>query len=391
MKRLSLFILSVFVACMTYAQQDIFVQNNIASPEIHADHTVTFRVKAPNATAVSVYGSLDVAHHFADITLPMAKGEDGIWSVTTPVLSSEMYRYYFTIDGVRTIDPSNAYVIRDVASLSNIFLIDGDQADMYKVNKIAHGSVSFRWYNSPGNNMDRRLTVYTPAGYENNSKRYPVLYLLHGIGGDEEAWIGSGRLVQIMDNLIAQGKASPMIVVMTNGNVAQEAAPGSGSNGFVKPVFMLPHTMDGKFEETFMDIINFVDKNYRTINKKEGRAIAGLSMGGFHTANIALNYPNTFNYVGLFSAAIGVSPGIPSNSEMYKDADSKIAKMKANGLKLFWIGIGSDDKLIYPGLQKFRRTLDTIGLKYEYLETAGGHSWNNWRNYISIFSQKLFK
>jgi enterochelin esterase-like enzyme len=130
----------------------------------------------------------------------------------------------------------------------------------------------------------KRISIYTPPGYETSDINYPVLYLLHGIGGDEESWLGSGRAAQIIDNLIAQGEAKPMIVVMTNGNVSQEAAPGESSEGFITPVLMLPNTMDGKFEETFIDIMKFVKMNYRTIESKEGRAIAGLSMGGFHTA-----------------------------------------------------------------------------------------------------------
>lgn len=237
----------------------------------------------------------------------------------------------------------------------------------------------------------RRLAVYTPPGYENSNTKYPVLYLLHGVGGDEEAWLGSGRESQIMDNLIAQGKAKPMIVVMPNGNVSQEAAPGKGIEGFVKPTFMLPHTMDGKFEETFRDIMNFVEQNYRTTKTKEGRAIAGLSMGGFHTAYISMNYPNTFDYVGLFSAAINVRPRNNTPSPIYQNVNQKLKQQMDNGYKLYWIGVGNDDRLVYPGILKFKSDLDGIGMKYEYLETAGGHSWNNWRHYLTVFAQQLFK
>ncbi len=389
------FFLTLFVGLLSWslnAQQDIFNENPIISPEIHTDHSVSFRIKAPEANEVSVSGNMDVNNGFVDITYKMQKGTDGIWTVTTPELESEMYRYYFLVDGVRTTDPSNTHAIRDVANISNVFLIDGGIADLYKVNDVPHGSISFKWYNSPGNDKMRRLTVYTPAGYDKDNNKYPVLYLLHGVGGDEEAWIGSGRATQILDNLIAQGKAKPMIVVMTNGNVSQEAAPGKGSDGFVKPTFMLPHTMDGKFEETFMDVINYVDENYRTINTKEGRAIAGLSMGGFHTAHISMNYPNMFNYIGLFSAAIGVRPGASApSSKIYQDINEKLKKQNENGYKLYWIGIGSEDRMIYSGIQKFKSDLDGIGMKYEYLETNGGHTWNNWRNYLQIYVQQLFK
>lgn len=379
------------IALSLSAQQDLFSVNPIVSPQINADHTVTFQVQAPEAESVSVSGSLDADNGFAPITYEMQKGNDGIWSYTTPVLPSEFYRYTFTIDGVRTVDPGNAFAIRDVASISSVFLIEGGMADLYKVNDVPHGTVAYRWYDSPGNDMMRRMTVYTPPGYENSNQNYPVLYLLHGVGGDELAWTGSGRAAEIMDNLIAQGKAEPMIVVMTNGNVSQEAAPGDGSDGFTPPSFMLPHTGDGKFEETFIDVLNFVKNNYRTLDTKEGRAIAGLSMGGFHTANIAMNYPNTFDYIGLFSAAVGMMPMGNSSSPIFQNRDEKLKQLNENGYKLYWIGIGSADSLVYPGVQQLKANMDAIDMKYEYLETEGGHTWNNWRNYLSVFAQKLFK
>ncbi len=393
MKNSVLIFIFAFISFSLSAQQDLFNAPSLTSPVINADNTVTFRIKAPDAKTVSLSGSLDVSNAFAEITYDMQKMNDSIWSFTTPVLLPELYRYRFTIDGVRTLDPGNAFAIRDVGNLSNIFIIGGGKADLYKVNRVPHGTVAYRWYNSPGNDEMRRLTVYTPAGYENGNGKYPVLYLLHGVGGDEEAWSGSGRAVEILDNLIAQGKAKPMIVVMTNGNVAQEAAPGKGSVGFVQPTFMLPHTMDGKFEETFTDILTFIEQNYRTIQTKEGRAIAGLSMGGFHTANIALNYPNTFDYIGLFSSALGVRP-MNNNpvSPMYQDTDKKLNQLMKNGYKLYWMGMGVDDMpMIYNGNKAFREKMDSIGMKYEYHETAGGHTWNNWRDYLTIFAQRLFK
>jgi len=390
-KHFLLSLLMAFTASVVLAQQDLFNENPLASPQINADNSVTFQIKAPTAETVSVSGSLDAEKAFAPITYEMKKGEDGVWSFTTPVLPSEFYRYHFIIDGARTCDPGNAFAIRDVGNLSNVFLIEGGQADLYKVNEVPHGTVAARWYDSPGNDMVRRMVVYTPAGYEKSTDKYPVLYLLHGVGGDEEAWTGSGRAAEILDNLIAQGKAKPMIVVMTNGNVSQEAAPGEGSAGFVKPTFMLPHTMDGKFEETFVDVMRFVENNYRTPETKEGRAIAGLSMGGFHTANIALNYPNTFDYIGLFSSALGVRPGGNATSPMYQNTDEKLKQQGENGYKLYWMAIGEDDMpMILNGNKDFRQKMDDLGMKYEYLETEGGHTWNNWRNYLSIFAQKLF-
>jgi enterochelin esterase family protein len=374
------------------AQQDLFNENPIVSPEINEDHSVTFRIQAPDAEEVSVTGSLDGENAFAPITYVMQEGEDGIWTFTTPVLPSEFYRYHFVVDSVRTVDPANAHAIRDVGNLSNVFVIGEGQAELYMVKKVPHGTVSYRWYDSPGNGKIRRLTVYTPPGYEKSTEKYPVLYLLHGVGGDEEAWTGSGRASQIMDNLIAQGKAKPMIVVMTNGNVSQEAAPGKGPAGFVKPTFRLPNTMDGKFEESFIDVMTFIEDNYRTTETKAGRAIAGLSMGGFHTANISMHYPNTFDYVGLFSSALGVRPMGNGGSPVYQNIDEKLKRQMDNGYKLYWMGMGVDDMpMIYNGNWDFRKKMDDMGMEYEYLETEGGHTWNNWRNYLSIFAQKLFK
>lgn len=163
-----------------------------------------------------------------------------------------------------------------------------------------------------------------------------MLYLLHGIGGDEEAWAGLGRAPQIIDNLIAQGKAKPMIVVMPNGNVAQEAAPGEASVGFVRPTFMLPHTMDGKFEETFIDIMKFVERNYRVKATKESCAIAGLSMGGYHTCYISRYYPNTFDYMGLFSPALNNKPEDHPSAPAYQNLEANLKKQMANGYKLYW-------------------------------------------------------
>lgn len=166
------------------------------------------------------------------------------------------------------------------------------------------------------------MTVYTPVGYETSGKRYPVLYLLHGMGGDEEAWISLGRTAQILDNLIAQGKAKPMIVVMPNGNASQEAAPGESSRGMVPPTMQLPKTMEGSYEQAFPEIVKFIDKNYRTIKSKSGRAIAGLSMGGFHSLHISKQYPDMFNYIGLFSAAI--MPNKEVSSPIYENMEGKL-------------------------------------------------------------------
>ena len=389
-RQLLLVVVFLLAGITTFAQQAIFTGESVTSPEINQDNSVTFRLVAPNASGVTISGDWMPSEGFVPASEEMTKGEDGIWIYTTAVLSPELYSYSFSVDGMRTTDPNNAYLVRDVASVTNIFIVDGDYADLYEINKVPHGTVSRRWYDSPGNEMARRITIYTPPGYEKNNENYPVLYLLHGVGGDEEAWMSLGRTSQILDNLIAQGKAEPMIVVMTNGNVSKEAAPGESSEGFIIPVMMLPHTMDGKMEETFMDVVNFVESNYRVNATKEGRAIAGLSMGGYHSMHISRHYSNTFDYVGLFSPAISVTENSENPSPVYKNIDENLKKQMDNGYKLYWIGIGKDD-FLYKNVVDYRAKLDDMGMPFEYMETEGGHIWKNWRIYLSEFAPKLFK
>ena len=372
----------------SYAQQSLWGGEQITSPEVKEDHSVTFRLQAPNAKEVKISGDWMPAEGWTPGSVAMTKDEKGLWSYTTAALSSDLYGYSFSVDGMKTTDPNNVYLIRDVASVTNVFMVSGGKADLYKVTKVPHGSVTRRWYNSPGNGMERRMTIYTPAGYETGKDKYPVLYLLHGMGGDEEAWIALGRTSQILDNLIAQGKAKPMIVVMTNGNVAQEAAPGESSLGMYKPTFQLPNTMDGKFEETFTDVIKFVESNYRVKADKADRAIAGLSMGGYHSLHISRYYPNTFDYVGLFSAAIMTDP--KNTSKVYENFDNTLKTQMTNGYKLYWIGIGKAD-FLYKNVSDYRAKLDGIGMKYTYRESEGGHTWTNWRVYLSEFAPLLFK
>ena len=382
----------------SFAQQNIFNAQAPMSPEVNGDKTVTFRIMAPEAQKVQVTGDflptqkVKTPHGEYDVAgiADLNKDAKGLWTYTTKTpLKPELYQYNMVVDGVKVADPSNVYVLRDVANVASIFFIDGGQADLYKVNNVPHGTVSKIWYDSPTAGTTRRCTVYTPADYETSREKYPVLYLLHGMGGDEQAWSELGRAVQILDNLIAEGKAEPMIVVMTNGNISQEAAPGETSEGFKTPTMMLPKTMDGNFETAFPDVIKFVEHTYRVQSDKNHRAIAGLSMGGFHSLYISINNPDTFGYVGLFSAAVDKqqSGGVIS---VYENRNQKIDKFFSKSPKLFWIGIGSTD-FLYQSNVDLRKYLDSKHYKYTYMETEGGHIWRNWRIYLSEFVQKLFK
>lgn len=397
MKRISALAAALVMCAASFAQQALWGGALTSSPEIHDNNTVTFRLKAPKAVKVQVtgdflptqkiktpYGEFD-GPGVADLT----ENREGVWKFTTPeALKPELYSYTLLVDGLKVNDPNNVYMIRDVATVSNVFVIGGGRADLYKVNRVPHGTVSKVWYHSNDLELDRRLTVYTPAGYETSGKRYPVFYLLHGMGGDENAWSELGRTVQIMDNLIAQGKAEPMIVVMTNGNAAQEAAPGESSLGFVAPNMQLPKTMDGSFEAAFPEVVKFIDKTYRTQAGKKSRAIAGLSMGSYHSLHISKQYPDMFNYVGLFSAAI--MPGKEVKSSVYDDFDEKLKTQFAKRPALYWIGIGTAD-FLYKANEDYRKLLDEKGYKYTYYETDEGHIWKNWRIYLTEFAPLLFK
>jgi len=401
LKTIALTLFGSIIALGASAQQNLsWAQMPTVSPDINSDNSVTFNVVAPNAQKVQITGDMlptqkmDTPMGKFDVpgVVDLVKNDKGIWSYKTGVLPSELYTYNVIIDGMKTLDPCNVYSVRDVTNLFSMLLIGGGQGDWYRVKEVPHGTVAKRWYDSPTAGLKRRVTIYTPAGYETSNEKYPVLYLLHGIGGDENAWSELGRAAQILDNLIAAGKAKPMIVVMTNGNISQEAAPGETPNGFTVPTLMLPKTMEGSFEVAFPDVIKFVESNYRVKADKNDRAIAGLSMGGCQSLYISANNPDTFGYIGLFSAAINRQQQQKKNGNeyVYDNLDSKLAKLFAAKPKLYWIGIGKSD-FLYKDNADFRAKLTAKGYPFTYMETEGGHIWRNWRIYLTEFAQKLFK
>ena len=386
MKRFFIAAAALAIGISASAQQALWGGPTIESPVINEDGTVTFRYQAPKAVKVTVSGDF-----LPDsVEAELKEGENGIWEYTTDFkVAPEMYTYTFNVDGNTVLDLNNTWVNRDVATLKSAFIMPGGRADLYTVQDVPHGTVSRVWYDSPYAGFDRRVSVYTPAGYDQNKKtKYPVLYVLHGIGGGEEAWLTQGRASQIIDNLIAQGKAEPMIVVFTNGNISEEAAPGENSTGYTRPTMGLPKTMEGSFETSFPEIVKFIDSNYRTIAKKESRAICGLSMGGFHTLYITLNYPDMFGYSGMFSAAIGVTER--DSSPMYMDMDAKLATYFSKKPSLLWVGCGETDFLIQAN-RNFVQKLKDGNYPHTYYENDGGHIWRNWRVYLSDFVPLIFK
>ncbi|MGD0365784.1 MAG: alpha/beta hydrolase-fold protein [Bryobacteraceae bacterium] len=381
------------------------------SPEVDTDGAVTFRLKAPDARAVGVSGSWQPGMMAAP--LPMAKGDDGVWQLTVNGLKPEIYTYNFVVDGVRTLDPGNVNVMRDGIRFLSAVTIPGAGSNLFMVNNVPHGTVEQVWYPSPSLSLAaRRMYVYTPAGYESGHDRYPVFYLLHGGGGDEDAWDNLGRAPEILDNLIAAGKAKPMIVVMTNGNYNQTAAPG------IVPQVETPSsapTSSGmgqmlKFSDSIVaDVIPFVDRRYRTIRDRGHRAIAGLSMGGAQTYEAAFHHMDQFAYVAAFSAGVIMFPGAikpPAGQSgplsilqlMGSPIDpaamtAEFPKLDASAnqkLRLLYITSGESDPLNHANLQ-FMDWLTSRGVQYKKMILPGyGHEWPFWRISLADLLPQLF-
>lgn len=349
-------------------------RKQIVSPEIQGDK-VTFRLSANYATIVNLSGSWMENPYGAGV--PMAKGADGVWEITIDTPSPEIYTYNFIVDGVAVNDPQNYMVQRDGTRYLNMLMVPGERSENY-FETDQRGTVSYKWYNSSILGINRRLTVYTPYGYEANPKaKYPVLYLLHGAGGDEEAWSSMGRTAQILDNLIQKGLAKPMIVVMPNGNPNQQAACTMGLEN-TDMNFRDPQNANAYVRSLCEEIVPFIEKEYRAINKPASRAIAGLSMGGGHTISASALYPEMFDYICPLSAAGSLS------------TEQAVALKKA-GVKLYWVGCGNTD-FLWEGNMALKKTLEDVKMdNFEFFESEGGHVWANWRLYLNTFAQKLFK
>lgn len=378
MKRYFLFLFAL--VALTMSGQGFF-SPTVNSPAIAKDGAVTFKVKAADADTVRLIIDTRVD------TLMKRTGNE-TWSITLRDLEPDLYMYHYIIDGMKVLDNDNAQTLRDVKSVMNTFILDPKGDCPMAVHDVPHGEVRAVWYDSPTLGMKRRMMIYLPPGYDQDRQKYPVFYLLHGSGGDETVWLEQGRTAQIIDNLIASGNAEPMIVVMPNGNIDEQAAAGMTPDNNAQPTFAHKHWMDGTFEQSFKDIMQWVDNNYRTRTGKRNRAIAGLSMGGYHSLYISANQPEDFAYVGLFSAAIGRMD--QGKSKIYDDLEAKLVTQFKQHPRLYWIGIGKDD-FLYKDNTAFRAMLDKNHLRYTYHESGAGHEWANWRDYLVIFTQLLFK
>ena len=377
MKKAIVIISALLLAAGLHAQElsnfAFWGQKPIISPEIQND-SVTFRLKADYATIVKLNGSW-LPNPWVD-TIDMKRGENNVWEVKVPLPEPEIYTYHFVVDGVYVNDPQNVLVQRDGTRYLPMLIVPGERTENY-VEAKHHGTVSHPWYDSKILGYARRLTVYTPYGYESNpKKKYPVLYLLHGAGGDEEAWTSMGRAAQILDNLIEKGLAEPMIVVMPNGNPGQQAA--RTLNLEEKPFNWRDETHRNDYVNSLCtEIVPFIEKNYRAIPKPASRAIAGLSMGGGHTISASILYPEMFDYICPLSAAGQATP-------------EQIATLKKAGVKLYFLACGNTD-FLFQGAEQMHATLTEQGLEHEYFVSEGGHTWANWRLYLNTFAPKLFK
>jgi enterochelin esterase family protein len=371
----------------------------VVSPEVLSDKRVTFRLSAPKAGEVVLNGSWD---NGTDI--PMTKDEQGVWSVTVGPLGEQLWWYAFRVDGLKVLDPNNGEYARDGARYDNWLMIHGPFSDSWEFKAdVPHGAVQSIWYPSPLlKQQSRRMYVYTPPDYMTTTTRYPVLYLLHGGGGDEDQWINLGRTNIILDNLIAAGKMKPMIVVMPNGNATQIVAQGYGYGPIPRPAPPprgagpagagratgaraggrgAPPPYEGSFPHSLVaEVVPFIDRTYRTIRQKDARAIAGLSMGGGHTVQATNNNPGVFGWIGVWSAGGQDTPAF----------NAALAKLKDSGVKHYYIGVGTTD-FARTGSQTLHTLVEKAGFKTSYHETPGPHLYLIWRVFLGDFGSMLFR
>ncbi|HXJ92089.1 MAG TPA: alpha/beta hydrolase-fold protein [Terriglobia bacterium] len=346
----------------------------IVSPEVHADRTVTFRFRDPNAKEVML--ALEGTK-----PQPMQKDDQGVWSITTAPLDPDYYGYSFVADGVNLVDPSNSLMKTNLLFQSNMVHVPGAPPEVWDTTDVPHGLVHHHFYHSAVVGDDRDYFVYTPPGYDPTSdKRYPVLYLLHGYSDGADGWTAVGRANFILDNLIAQGKAKPMIVVMPLGYGAPEILHrGSGS---FRDAGLVRRNMDKFGEALLTEVTPQVEQAYHVISDRNARAIVGLSMGGAESLYVGLNHLDHFAWVGSFSAG-----GL---AEDYNVEFASLDSKANDQLHVLWIACGTEDHLIEPN-RKFREWLTSKGVKHIDIETPGMHTWMVWRRNLANFAPLLFQ
>lgn len=388
----------------------------LQSPELTPDGQVTLRLCAPDAASVRVVGDWTAKHPAGD---PLTKDARGVWSISIAPMKPDLYTYSFIVDGVKTIDPNNVHSANDATRISSYFIVGGEGTDCawYENKDVPHGEVTAVWYSSKFVATPRRALVYTPPDYRRGTERYPVLYLLHGWGGDENEWLELGRTAQIMDNLLAAHKIVPMIVVMPNGHHDRHSVPDISPPPSTAELAPLPPkgyditpSITDIAKSVVDDLVPYVDQNFRTIPKSSSRAIAGLSMGGGQAAYIGLNNPDMFAWVASFSGAMIAWPGamMPVQAPVQKevsgppiprysfnpDAVSKnvpgLNESINNKLRLLYISCGLDDGLITSNKQ-FEDWLTEHNVHFTHKEVPGyAHVWSFWRVSLVEVAPLLF-
>lgn len=346
----------------------------LVTPEVHPDNSVTFRFLAPNAQEVKLAraGTDPVA---------MQKDDQGVWNLTTPPLAPDYYGYSIIVDGVRMLDPYNALLVPNLLSTSNAVHVPGPGLP-WEVSDVPRGEVHHHFYKSAVADDERDFYVYTPPGYDSTSKKtYPVLYLLHGFSDDASGWTAVGFANVILDNLIAQGKVKPMIVVMPLGYGTMEVVR-AGWGGLANRPEVREESFR-KFRDALLtEVMPKVESEYRVTKDRGSRAIAGLSMGGAEALRVGLNGLDKFAWIGAFSAG-----GVPDGFE--KDFPGLDAKANQQ-IRLLWIACGTEDRLITPN-RNLREWLKTKGVQHTDIETSGMHTWMVWRRNLAEFTALLFR
>lgn len=355
---------------------------NLISPEVHPDGTVTLRIWAPDAKDVklisegeeSVPGATQDRVMTAMKGVPLAKAEDGIWSIAVGPYPAGAYRYTFNVDGVNSTDPKNAASSESLTSVRSLFIVPGNFSDTQEV---PHGDVAIVNYQSKTLGRMRRMHIYFPPGYEQGTAAYPVLYLLHGGGDSDDSWTSVGRANFILDNLIAAGKAKPMIVVMPAGHVSTHMDMRSMGADVASDPFS---------NDLLNDVIPYVEHHYRVVADSSHRALAGLSMGGVQTLNISLTHPGYFAYLGVFSS--GWFSAVRGQFEQTNL--TALQSPDKSKVKLFWFAAGKYD-IALPNTGPTIDLVKKYGYNPEFHPSEGFHAWNNWRDYLHEFAPRLFQ
>ncbi|MFT3935167.1 MAG: alpha/beta hydrolase-fold protein [Chitinophagaceae bacterium] len=366
-----------FLCCMLnidaqFPQRPVTINDTLQSVRVNADNSVTFSVYAPKATTVTVGGDFMMGEPAGNLV----KRDDGVWSFTCKPVPADSYTYSFSIDGVNTMDTHNPDFKENPNGLFNYFTINNAETDFFALKNVPHGRLESVLYHSNSLNAERRMHVYLPPGFENMKGKLPVLYLLHGGGDNDLSWTGAAKANLILDNLYAEGKLKNMIVVMPSGHTpAKGSSMGTGPMG------------DPFCKDLLEDIIPFVEKTYPVSSKREDRAIAGFSMGGIQTLNTALWNPEKFGYVCPMGTGF-----FPNSIKEIDEKYSSVLKNPAiNQFKLFYIGKGKDDNLTAVNNKAMLAMFNKYGIKYQYKEFPGAHSFVFTRRYLAFFAPMLFR